>query len=130
MIPYSSFPAPILHHFTNILQSCKLYIAIRGLLAPSVLIADVSKVKRKAFATIMKSFCYKYFLPCPGNTSPQYVQRNGSGIVGHLPSSSIRYFVESSQSSSASVQRCNFYAEVFPLPFDSNTKLQYVPTSE
>ena len=50
----------------------------------------------------MKSFSYKYFLPCPGNTSPQYVQRNG--IVGHLPSSSIRYFVKSSQSLSAGVK--------------------------
>ena len=81
-----------------------------------------SKDKRIFFATIMKSFSYKYFLPCPGNTSPQYVQRNG--IVGHLPSSSIRYFVESSQSSSASVQCCNFYAEVFLLSFNLNIKLQ------
>ena len=92
--------------------------------ASSSISTHCSKDKRKGFATIMKSFSYKYFLPCPGNTSPQYVQRNGSGIVGHLPSSSIRYFVESSQSSSASVQCCNFYAEVFLLSFNLNIKLQ------
>ena len=80
------------------------------------------------FQSQKKSFCYKYFIPCPGNTSPQYVQRNG--IVGHLPSSSIRYFVKSSQRLSAGVKFCNFYAEVFLLPFDLNVIFQYVQTSE
>ena len=96
--------------------------------ASSSISTNCSKDKRKVFATIMKSFSYKYFLPCPGNTSPQYVQRNG--IVGHLPSSSIRYFVESSQSLSAGVKFCNFYAEVFLLPFNLNVIFQYVQTSE